>query len=138
MRGSTSLKSLVELCHKHVVVIGSDTGGLHLAAACGCRPIGLYFGGASVHNTGPYCEDAAVLQSPEWTRGELDTVVRLVQNTSPQSESRVWRPAWDAGGMTYQNDANSSHQIDAIRSTRQVFVEKWMMQSHRSHPVLAI
>ncbi|RQV93165.1 hypothetical protein EH220_08460, partial [bacterium] len=67
LRGRTTLMELISLCERHDAAIGPDTGGLHLAAACGCFPIGLYSGGASVFNTGPYSARACVLQNPEWT-----------------------------------------------------------------------
>jgi hypothetical protein len=125
LRGRTSLKNVIELCRNHETVIGPDTGGLHLSAACGCRTIGLYFGGASVYNTGPYCEHAAVLQNPEWTQEELETVLQLIHNENPSHASRVWRSEWDAGSMTYLNDTVGSRRSDEIRNARIDFLKKW-------------
>jgi hypothetical protein len=137
LRGNTSLKNVIELCQNHGTAIGSDTGGLHLAEVCGCRPIGLYFGGASVCNTGPYCERAVALQNLEWTQGEHETVLQLIQNESTLSDSRVWRPVWDAGGMTYYSEGQSSQQNDAIQGARNNFLEKWMMPSRRQRQAFA-
>jgi len=56
---------LVELCRvlkEACLVIGSDTGPLHLAAALNTRTLGLYFGPAWVHETGPYGEGHTVFQ----------------------------------------------------------------------------
>lgn len=43
------------------LVIGVDTGPLHWAAAVGTRVLGLYFGEAGFHDTGPYGDGHLVL-----------------------------------------------------------------------------
>ncbi len=52
--GRTSLPELAHIFNRCQWVVGSDTGPLHLAVACGTRVIGWYFSRARVHETGPY------------------------------------------------------------------------------------
>ncbi|MBK9305814.1 MAG: glycosyltransferase family 9 protein [Nitrospira sp.] len=52
--GRLSLVQLAGLLARCRVVVGTDTGPLHLAAAVGTRVIGWYFARARVHETGPY------------------------------------------------------------------------------------
>ncbi|BCA54776.1 putative Glycosyltransferase, family 9 [Nitrospira sp. KM1] len=54
LTGRTSLPELASALSRCHLVIGSDTGPLHLAAAVGTKVIGWYFSRASVHETGPY------------------------------------------------------------------------------------
>jgi heptosyltransferase I len=52
--GRLGLKELALVLTRCTVVIGADTGPLHLAAALGKTVIGWYFARARVHETGPY------------------------------------------------------------------------------------
>ena len=52
--GRLSLAELAQALTRCQVVIGADTGPLHLAAAMGTKVIGWYFARARVHETGPY------------------------------------------------------------------------------------
>ena len=52
--GRVTLPQLSGLLSQCRWVVGSDTGPLHLGAACGARAIGWYFSQARVHETGPY------------------------------------------------------------------------------------
>ena len=52
--GQTTLPQLAQLLSHCHWVIGSDTGPLHLGAACGTKAMGFYFSRARVHETGPY------------------------------------------------------------------------------------
>ena len=60
--GRLSLTELVTLLTRCQVVVGADTGPLHLAAAVGTPVIGWYFARARVHETGPYGEGHWVWQ----------------------------------------------------------------------------
>ena len=60
--GKTTLPQLVYLFNRCQWVVGSDTGPMHLAVACGARAIGWYFSRARVHETGPYGEGHFVWQ----------------------------------------------------------------------------
>jgi len=65
--GRTSLPQLAWLLSRCQWVIGSDTGPLHLGAACGARAMGLYVSRARVHETGPYGGGHWVWQAEEGT-----------------------------------------------------------------------
>ena len=61
--GETSIPELASTLQACDMVIGGDTGTLHLAAASGTRVAGLYMGTASCHETGPYGDGHYVLQA---------------------------------------------------------------------------
>ncbi|MCB9358051.1 MAG: glycosyltransferase [Calditrichaeota bacterium] len=61
LRGKTNLNELVKLLESAQNAIGPDTGALHLAAALGCRTLGLYFAGADPRRTGPYTKETVCL-----------------------------------------------------------------------------
>lgn len=61
--GRLSLAELAQALTRCQVVIGSDTGPLHLAVAMGTKVIGWYFARARVHETGPYGLDHWVWQA---------------------------------------------------------------------------
>ncbi len=61
--GRLSLPQLAVLLTRCRVVIGADTGPLHLAAAAGTQVIGWYFARARVHETGPYGSNHWVWQA---------------------------------------------------------------------------
>jgi ADP-heptose:LPS heptosyltransferase len=67
LRSRTNLDQLFNELSARELVIGPDTGALHLAAACTVPVVGLYFGGALAVHTGPYSARAVVLQNPGWT-----------------------------------------------------------------------
>jgi heptosyltransferase I len=61
--GRLSLTELAQALTRCQVVIGADTGPLHLAAAVGTKVIGWYFAKARVHETGPYGQSHWVWQA---------------------------------------------------------------------------
>ncbi|MBH0178954.1 MAG: glycosyltransferase family 9 protein [Nitrospira sp.] len=69
--GRTSLPELAEILGRCHIVIGTDTGPLHLAAAVGARVIGWYFARARVHETGPYGTDHLVWQAHQAEDGAV-------------------------------------------------------------------
>lgn len=68
LTGRTNLRQLVALMERADIVIGNDTGPIHIAAALG-RPMVAIYGPTNPQYTGPY--------------GRLDTVVRLDLECSP-------------------------------------------------------
>lgn len=60
--GRTSLPQLAAACRRCDLVVGNDTGPLHIASAVGTRTLGLFFSTAYFAETGPYGEGHAVLQ----------------------------------------------------------------------------
>ena len=73
--GRLSLADLAAVLTRCEVVIGADTGPLHLAAAVGTRVIGWYFARARVHETGPYGLNHWVWQAEEAEMGEQKLVM---------------------------------------------------------------
>ena len=66
----TSLEDLLSLLRRASVVVGGDTGPLHLAAALGVPCVGLY-GPTSVERNGPYGQTGRALASPDGTLASL-------------------------------------------------------------------
>jgi ADP-heptose:LPS heptosyltransferase len=60
--GSTDINVLVALLKRANLVIGNDTGPLHMAAALGTPTLGLYIGPAAAKDTAPYGEGHVILQ----------------------------------------------------------------------------
>ncbi len=79
LRGRTGLMELWTEMAARELIIGPDTGALHLAAALCVPVIGLYFGGALAVHTGPYTARAAVLQNPGWT---VETMSHCAESAS--------------------------------------------------------
>ncbi len=59
--GKTDISLLKAVLLKSVLMISTDTGVMHLAAACGTNIISLFYGSAYVYETGPYTETALIL-----------------------------------------------------------------------------
>ncbi len=72
--GRLSLIQLAGLLTRCQIVIGADTGPLHLAAAVGTRVIGWYFARARVHETGPYGPNHWVWQVERGGMDRMDAV----------------------------------------------------------------
>ena len=78
LRGRTNITELCAQLENCGVVVGPDTGGLHLAAALNVPVIGLYFGGAAASHTGPYSAWAMVLENPTWSERERSDMAELI------------------------------------------------------------
>ena len=122
--GRTTFPQLVHVLNRCQWVVGSDTGPLHLAVACGARAIGWYFSRARVHETGPYGMghyvwqyrrsvdaerlDAPNINSPTQPPGSWPVMetVQLIQDQSGSenpSEWELWKSHRDEWGMFYMN-----------------------------------
>lgn len=55
LAGRISIDNLIALCYEARLFIATDSGPMHIAAACGCPTIGL-FGPNSPERFGPYCK----------------------------------------------------------------------------------
>jgi len=75
----TNLDELLAVLRRASVVVGGDTGPLHLAAALGTRCVGLY-GPTAAERNGPYGPAHRTLESPDGTMVSLgvDPVFRSV------------------------------------------------------------
>jgi ADP-heptose:LPS heptosyltransferase len=62
LAGKTSLKQLASLMADIELIVSSDTGVMHLAASLGARQLSIFCGPALAHETGPYNENAHILQ----------------------------------------------------------------------------
>jgi heptosyltransferase-1 len=82
--GRLSLIQLASLLTRCQIVIGADTGPLHLAAAVGTRVIGWYFARAHVHDTGPYGPNHWVWQAE---RGEMERMDVVQPSRWPITET---------------------------------------------------
>ncbi len=60
---ATSIPEMVALLRRAVLVVGGDTGPIHIAAALGVPTVGLY-GPTDARRNGPYGTRAAAVQSP--------------------------------------------------------------------------
>ncbi|MDR1606849.1 MAG: glycosyltransferase family 9 protein [Deltaproteobacteria bacterium] len=61
--GQTNLRELTQITRGLDLLIASDTGLTHLAAALGTKVLGLYFGPALAQETGPYAGENLVAQT---------------------------------------------------------------------------
>lgn len=128
LRGRTSLPELLELSEANDIVIGADTGGLHLAAAAGCVPIGLYSGGASVFNTGPYCLDAFVLQNPAWNDADINAIEAAIRQRTDgkihdgqAAPLPLWTPLRDDLGISYSHPLWNCRSRQDVLQLRETF-----------------
>lgn len=60
--GRTNLDELIAFIRKLDIFVSNDTGPMHIAAATGTRMISIFLGPASVWETGPYSNEAIVLE----------------------------------------------------------------------------
>jgi heptosyltransferase-1 len=66
----TTIPEMVALFRRANLVIGGDTGPIHVAAVLGVPTVGLY-GPTSVRRNGPYGPRATAIQSPT---GRMDGI----------------------------------------------------------------
>lgn len=111
--GRLSLTELAVVLTRCQVVIGADTGPLHLATAVGTPVIGWYFARARVHETGPYGPNHWVWQAEGPGMGEngsitprrwpIDETIALLSNRSaaPIDGWSLWTSHRDQLGAYY-------------------------------------
>lgn len=111
--GRLSLVQLASLLTRCRIVIGADTGPLHLAAAVGTRVIAWYFSRAHVHETGPYGPDHWVWQAEAGERDRMaavkpsrwpitETIALLTDGAVASVEDwSLWRSSRDDLGALY-------------------------------------
>ncbi len=116
--GRTTLPQLAHVFNRCQWVIGSDTGPLHLAVACGVRTIGWYFSRARVHETGPYGVGHYVWQHLGHGHPDLWPVMETIQLIlhhepvdSCSSEWELWTSHRDEWGMFYSQNGKPDHAI---------------------------
>jgi len=77
----TSLRELAGLLRNARLVIGADTGPLHLAAALGTRVVGLY-GPTHVWRNGPYGQLDNCIQEKSMDAISVETVMNMVERVT--------------------------------------------------------
>jgi len=88
--GKTLLEELPALLARCAVLISSDTGTLQLAAATSAIPLGLFFGGANPHETGPYSSRAIALVDRETLQAaEEDATEQAASRFDMEQVARV-------------------------------------------------
>lgn len=111
--GRLSLPELATVLTRCQVVVGADTGPLHVAAAVGTPVIGWYFARARVHETGPYGEghwvwqmdgvepnDSNIAQPHSWPIDETRTLIS--QASIPHCDGwSLWASRRDQWGAYY-------------------------------------
>jgi ADP-heptose:LPS heptosyltransferase/GT2 family glycosyltransferase len=124
LRGRTNLSDLCARLVDSDLVIGPDTGGLHLAAALNLPVIGLYFGGAAAPHTGPYAARAMVLENPSWSVRERNGMAELIfavlsraDVAGAASEIGILSPRLDDYGLVFApcGVPALSHEVTAVR-----------------------
>lgn len=127
-RGKLTLTQFMTCLAEQDVVIGPDTGGLHLAAACGVPVVGLYFGGASCLNTGPFTPESVVIQEPRWDVETADVVVALAQSTAAgivehglPSSGSLHKSRLDAFGLCYASFQWTTEECKRVETDRKSF-----------------
>jgi ADP-heptose:LPS heptosyltransferase len=126
-RGKTDLTSLMKEISVLDVVMGPDTGGLHLAAALDVPVIGLYFGGAAAANTGPYSDKAVVLQEPAWTHETAVAVLHLIDEmtcgtvTISTTFKNAFMPQMDKFGLCFLPPHDQAARSRIMNERQQLF-----------------
>jgi ADP-heptose:LPS heptosyltransferase len=130
--GRTTLPQLANVFNRCQWVVGSDTGPLHLAVACGVRAIGWYFSRARVHETGPYGvghyvwqhQKSAIFKNKEaqglgqeqelpcaWPVMETIQLMLDERVGECSSEWNLWTSHRDEWGMFYTNGGKSDDMV---------------------------
>ncbi len=111
--GRLSLTELAAVLTRCQIVVGADTGPLHLAAAVGTKVIGWYFARARVHETGPYGEGHWVWQVEGVERNDQaavlpyawpiqETIALVSQASTPRFNGwSLWASRRDQWGAYY-------------------------------------
>ena len=74
----TGLRELAAVLRDATLVVGGDTGPLHLAAALGTRVVGLY-GPTSVRRNGPFGQIERCVTAPSMSEITVDAVVEKIK-----------------------------------------------------------
>ncbi|MFH1010635.1 MAG: glycosyltransferase family 9 protein, partial [bacterium] len=125
----TTLPALGSILASCNLIISSDTGGLHFAAALGIPTLGLFFSGARAAFTGPCAPCAHVLESEEFIpEGRMPSpkdVAHAVSvmfaesvETPPELSSglALRSPCLDDFGLLYQSPAERNRVLPKKRA----------------------
>lgn len=127
-RGKTTLKTLARELKALAMIIGPDTGALHLAAALNTPVLGLYFGGAHAAATGPYTDDVLVVQCPEWSEASCWAIAelavgRLAGDRVPAETSlNLLEPHFDEFGLAYLSRQAGAAELAKLQQRRRTYI----------------
>jgi ADP-heptose:LPS heptosyltransferase len=78
---STTILEMVALFRRAALVVGGDTGPVHVAAVLGVPTVGLY-GPTSARRNGPYGPRVTAIQSPDGRMGgvSVEAVLAAAQS----------------------------------------------------------
>lgn len=119
-RGKTDLAALAAELAELRLVIGPDSGALHLTASVDTPVLGLYFGGARAVWTGPYTARALVVQDPDWTadsRKDILLIAKALAANYDASElmQSLFKPRFAASGIIYERQPSVAHPSRLVR-----------------------
>ncbi|MBI5058341.1 glycosyltransferase [candidate division KSB1 bacterium] len=130
-RGATDLAELIATLGATDVVIGADTGALHLAAELGCRCIGLYHHTAVPHYTAPYRKNMYVGQVIRFDDRLINSVLDLALMDIPPAETtnlsdngcEWWRTGLDTHGLILERLGAADSYATLRSAERQQFFD---------------
>ena len=118
LAGKTELNTLGSFLKSCDLVVGTDTGGLHFAAALGVPVLGLYYSGARAAYTGPYAASACVLEGeydnlapPPEDAAHIATALLNGEDATRltlATEIVLRHPVFDPYGLLYVNQKEQS------------------------------
>ncbi len=138
--GKLSLNQLKQALSGLALVIGPDTGSLHLAAALGVPTIGLYTSGAHPQQTGPYAPNSICFYNPVFESQLLNVVASLSRDVAlsgpgslhkalpksiatPSLAEYIYLPLLDAYGVAFKPVDESEDCESCSKAIRQQFFE---------------
>jgi len=93
---ASTIEELIALLRRAAVVVGGDTGPLHLAAALGVQCVGLY-GPTAAERNGPWGQVHGALQSPDGTLAGIGVEAVLARVVAALETAPASRPPQGVG-----------------------------------------
>jgi lipopolysaccharide heptosyltransferase II len=95
LAGATTIPQLVSLLGRTDLMVGNDTGPLHVAAALG-RPVVAPYTCTRVDLTGPFGATGGAVQTRVWCSGSLQKTCSRMECMSELTPDRLWLPVQEA------------------------------------------
>ena len=80
LAGKTKYNDIARLANSASLVVGNDTGPIHLAASCGSKVFVLFGQGSDPNLCAPMGENVVVIQNEEINKITVDDVFKEIQN----------------------------------------------------------